>query len=90
MIQGFRIIRHRLRLVWRKNALDSQLDKEFAFHFDQLVQENMAEGMVLTSPNDPIAFFGVPGVLALVSLWACYIPARRAMRVAPTEALRHE
>ena len=42
------------------------------------------------SPFDPATFAGVSLVLAGIVLLASYIPARRATRIDPAEALRYD
>ncbi|MCI0538671.1 MAG: ABC transporter permease [Verrucomicrobiales bacterium] len=42
------------------------------------------------SPTDLLTFVAVPLLLASVALLTCWLPARRATKVDPIEALRHE
>jgi putative ABC transport system permease protein len=57
-----------------------------AFLLTQLMRSLLFE----ITATDPLTYVSVIGILTVVALLACYIPARRAAKVDPLIALRYE
>jgi putative ABC transport system permease protein len=55
-----------------------------------LVTRLMIDLLYGVTPADPATFLAVSALLGVTALVACYVPARRAMRVNPVDVLRHE
>ncbi|HMV82224.1 MAG TPA: ABC transporter permease [Blastocatellia bacterium] len=53
-------------------------------------QRQMVEQLYGVRSFDPLLFASITGLLLLVALLACWLPARRAARVDPLDALRHD
>jgi putative ABC transport system permease protein len=54
------------------------------------IGELLESMLVGTSATDPVTLFAVAGLLAVVGLSACLLPACRAMRLDPGAVLRYE
>jgi putative ABC transport system permease protein len=50
----------------------------------------LAKMLYGVKPNDPATYAAVVAVLGTIALLACYLPARRAMRVDPVNALKQD
>ena len=79
-----------LRLVMRDGAKIALFGIAFGIAGALALTRLMASLLFEVKPTDPATFAGVAILLAFVVLAACYLPARRAMRVDPMVALRYE
>ena len=68
----------------RLTAIGAALGVAGAFAIGPVMQQLLSG----VEPRDPLILVAVPLVLAAVTLLGCAVPARRAARIAPTEALR--
>jgi ABC-type antimicrobial peptide transport system permease subunit len=60
------------------------------FALSLVVGQGLGRVLYGVTPTDPLTYAGVFAVLSVASLVACFLPARRAGRVNPIEALRVE
>ena len=81
---------HVLRLVFKQSllmlAIGTVIGLAGAFALTRLMSTLLFE----VTATDPLTYLSVVGLLAVVALLACYIPARRAAKVDPLIALRYE
>jgi hypothetical protein len=79
-----------LRLVVREGAALTAIGAAAGLALSFLVGKVLASMLYQVSGSDLVVFLAVPAMLSVVSLVACYVPARRAARVDPMVALRYE
>jgi predicted permease len=82
--------RNILRIVLRQGLALALAGAVVGLACALIVSHLMAGLLYGVRPTDPLTFLSVALLLMGVTLLACYIPARRAMRVDPMVALRHE
>ena len=83
---GAHIHRTVLRLGAQLLAAGTALGLALSFATNRLLTTQLWN----VSPHDPLTLVAASLLVSLVALTACYIPARRAMRVEPSAALRDE
>jgi predicted permease len=79
-----------LRLVLREGLELVVIGLVFGIVGAASLQKVVATAIYGVRPLDPLVLASVMVLLAIVTLAACVVPARRAMRVEPTVALRYE
>jgi len=79
-----------LRLVLRQGLLLVIIGVALGLAISVVATRVLRAALYGVSPTDPLAFAAITSLLVIVALLACYLPARRATKVDPMIALRHE
>jgi ABC-type antimicrobial peptide transport system permease subunit len=79
-----------LLLVLRQGAVLTTVGLSIGLPLAVLLGQVLGSMLFDVSPLDPLVFTLAPGALALAATLASYVPALRAARIAPLDALRTE
>ncbi len=79
-----------IRLVLRQGLIQLGVGLTIGLGLAFALSKGVAILMFDVQPRDPIVFGSIVGVIAIVGLLASFVPARRATRVHPMQALRYE
>jgi putative ABC transport system permease protein len=79
-----------LRMILREGLVVTSIGAGIGLLLSAALGRVLAGFLYKVSGADPIVFTAAPILLAMISLLACYIPARKAARVDPMVALRYE
>jgi putative ABC transport system permease protein len=79
-----------LALVCREGLLPVRLGLTIGLAASVAVNRILAFALVQVSPADPLSLVAASVAPVVAAMLGCLIPARRAMRVDPIVALRHE
>jgi putative ABC transport system permease protein len=79
-----------LWLVMKEGAKFSVIGIALGLTSALAITRILASDLYGIRPADPFTFIATAVLMSAVTLLACYIPTRRAMRVDPLNALRHE
>jgi putative ABC transport system permease protein len=79
-----------LWLVMKEGAKFSLIGIALGLASGLAITRLLASELYSTSPADPATYIATAVLMTAITLLACYIPTRRAMRVDPLIALRHE
>jgi putative ABC transport system permease protein len=83
-------VRHVVRLVLKQGAMLAGIGMAVGAAGALLVARALQDMLYQVRPADPVTFAAVLAAIGVVALGASYIPARRATKVDPLVALRHE
>jgi predicted permease len=82
--------RELLRLVLGKIVALVAVGSAFGLLLALAAGQVLASVVYQGSPRDPLVLAGVLGLMSFLSVFSSWLPARRALRIEPTTALRYE